>query len=79
MSILTAPHFHNEEAAQAFVEASIWSNGPMCPNCGAAEEHIGELKGHGAAQKNKVLSLVGRASARARSMIVDNLKVAASG
>lgn len=45
MSILSAPHFHNEEAAYEFVEARVWPNGPTCPHCGAAEEHIGELKG----------------------------------
>jgi transposase-like protein len=34
MSILSAPYFHNEEAAYAFVEARIWPNGPVCPKCG---------------------------------------------
>ena len=34
MSHLSAPHFHNEEAAYAFVEARIWPNGPVCPHCG---------------------------------------------
>lgn len=34
MSILSAPHFHNEEAAYAFVEARIWANGRVCPHCG---------------------------------------------
>lgn len=34
MSILSAPHFHNEEAAYEFVEARVWPNGPQCPNCG---------------------------------------------
>jgi transposase-like protein len=33
-SILSAPHFHNEEAAYAFVEARIWANGRVCPHCG---------------------------------------------
>jgi transposase-like protein len=32
--ILSAPHFHNEEAAYAYVEARIWSNGRVCPKCG---------------------------------------------
>lgn len=34
MSILSAPYFHNEEAAYAFVEARLWPNGPVCPKCG---------------------------------------------
>lgn len=33
-SVLSAPHFHNEEAAYAFVEARIWANGRVCPHCG---------------------------------------------
>jgi transposase-like protein len=44
-SILSAPHFHNEEAAYAFVETRLWPQGPMCPHCGAAREHVGKLKG----------------------------------
>lgn len=34
MSILSAPYFHNEEAAYAFVEARLWPQGPVCPKCG---------------------------------------------
>src|ERR1700742_3790495 len=33
-SVLSAPHFHNEEAAFAYVEAQLWPNGPVCPHCG---------------------------------------------
>ena len=33
-SILSAPYFHNEEAAYAFVEARLWPRGPVCPRCG---------------------------------------------
>src|SRR5438477_2049441 len=36
-SILSAAHFHNEEAAYAFVEARIWGAGPVCPHCGCVE------------------------------------------
>lgn len=43
--ILTAPQFHNEEAAFAHVERLLWPNGPVCPHCGATEEHIGRLTG----------------------------------
>jgi transposase-like protein len=34
MSILSAPYFHNEEAAYEFVEARLWPRGPSCPKCG---------------------------------------------
>ena len=37
MSILSAPHFHNEEAAYAYVEARLWPQGPVCPHCGGVE------------------------------------------
>lgn len=44
-SVLSAPHFHNEEAAFAYVEALLWPNGPTCPHCGSTEEKIGRLSG----------------------------------
>jgi len=44
MSNLSAPHFHNEEAAYAYVEARIWPNGPVCPHCGGVER-IGKMGG----------------------------------
>jgi transposase-like protein len=34
MSILSEPHFHNEAAAFARLEAIVWPNGPFCPRCG---------------------------------------------
>ena len=37
MSHLSAPHFHNEEAAFAFVEGILWPAGPVCPHCGGVE------------------------------------------
>jgi len=37
VSALSAPHFHNEEAAFAFVEARVWPEGPTCPHCGGVE------------------------------------------
>jgi transposase-like protein len=44
--ILTAPHFHNEEAAFAYVEGHLWPEGPVCPHCGnCAGERIGRLTG----------------------------------
>ncbi len=34
MSILSAPHFHDEAAAFARVEKVIWPDGPVCHHCG---------------------------------------------
>jgi transposase-like protein len=36
-SVLSDKHFHNEEAAYAFVEARLWPQGPVCPHCGGVE------------------------------------------
>ncbi|MCR9062017.1 MAG: IS1595 family transposase [Rhodobacteraceae bacterium] len=44
MSILSAEHFHNEEAAYAWVEARLWPNGPVCPKCGETHR-VGKLTG----------------------------------
>jgi transposase-like protein len=45
-SILSAPHFHNEEAAFAYVEGQLWPNGPVCPHCGNVDaDRIGRLQG----------------------------------
>ena len=45
-SILSAAHFHNEDAAFAYVEAHLWPNGPVCPHCGNVEQaRIGRLQG----------------------------------
>jgi len=44
--ILTAPHFHNEQAAFNYVEAHLWPEGPVCPHCGNCDgERIGRLTG----------------------------------
>jgi transposase-like protein len=44
--VLTQAHFHNEEAAFAYVEAHLWPEGPVCPHCGNADgERIGRLTG----------------------------------
>jgi transposase-like protein len=36
-SALSAPHFHDEAAAFAHVEALLWPNGPVCPHCGCTD------------------------------------------
>jgi transposase-like protein len=43
-SVLSALHFHNEEAAYAFLEARIWPTGPVCPHCGSVER-ISKMNG----------------------------------
>lgn len=44
VSALSAPHFHSEEAAYAYVEARIWPEGPVCPHCGGVDR-IGKMGG----------------------------------
>ncbi len=44
MSALSAPHFHDEDAAYTYVEARIWPEGPVCPHCGGFDR-IGKMGG----------------------------------
>jgi transposase-like protein len=44
MSILSEPHFHNEAAAIARLEAIVWPQGPFCPRCGGFDR-ITPVKG----------------------------------
>jgi transposase-like protein len=41
--VLSEPYFHNEDAAFAYVEATLWPYGPVCPHCKATAEKIGAL------------------------------------
>ena len=41
---LSAPHFNNEDAAFAYVEARLWPTGPVCPHCGETER-VGRMGG----------------------------------
>src|SRR5271154_759546 len=43
-SIFSAPHFNDEAAAYAFVEAHLWASGRVCPHCGVVDQS-GRLKG----------------------------------
>ena len=36
-SVLSAKHYHDEDAAFAYVERHVWPNGPTCPHCGGVE------------------------------------------
>jgi transposase-like protein len=33
-SVLSAPHYNNEDEAFAYVEAALWLTGPVCSHCG---------------------------------------------
>jgi transposase-like protein len=44
MSVLSAPHFHNEAAAIARLEAIVWPQGAYCPRCGGFDR-ITPVKG----------------------------------
>jgi len=43
-SVLNAPHFHDEEAAYAFVEAKLWPHGPVCFHC-KGTDRVGKMAG----------------------------------
>ena len=44
--VLDADHFHNEDAAFAYVEAQLWPLGPVCPHCQNDDTaKIGRLSG----------------------------------
>ena len=36
-SVLSAKHFHDEQAAYEWVESHLWPNGPVCPRCKGTE------------------------------------------
>lgn len=42
-SAFAAKHFHNEDAAREWFEASRWPNGPVCPHC-QTEKHYATKK-----------------------------------
>ena len=43
-SVLSAKHFHDDEAAYKFLEARVWPHGPTCPHCGGFER-ISKMEG----------------------------------
>ncbi len=46
MTDLTAPMFHDEDAARDYFEAQRWPHGPYCPHCGNIDpEAIHKLAG----------------------------------
>jgi transposase-like protein len=43
-SIISADHFHNEQAAYDFIESKIWPNGPVCPHS-ESRERMNKMNG----------------------------------
>jgi transposase-like protein len=43
-SVLSSPHFHDEAAAYAFVEAKLWPHGPVCFHCKSGDR-VGKMTG----------------------------------
>jgi transposase-like protein len=43
-SVLDAKHFHDEEAAFAYLETRLWPTGPICPKCGGFDR-ISKMQG----------------------------------
>lgn len=37
MSVLSAPYFHDADAARVELERTLWPAGPVCPRCGGKE------------------------------------------
>jgi len=44
-SVLSAPHFHDEAAAFAYVEARVWPTGCICPHCGGEGVALNGVRG----------------------------------
>jgi transposase-like protein len=44
-SVLDAKHFHDEQAAYAYLEARVWPKGPVCPRCGLHRRRIRKMSG----------------------------------
>lgn len=39
MTALTAPHFHDDDKARAYLESVRWANGVVCPHCKSTGDH----------------------------------------
>jgi transposase-like protein len=46
MNNLTAPHFHDNDAARVYLEGVRWPNGPVCPHCKSENEYRLEGEAH---------------------------------
>jgi transposase-like protein len=45
MSVLSQPHFHDENAAFAYLESIVWADGVSCPHCGVTSGRVYDLSG----------------------------------
>ena len=45
MSVLSAPHFHDEAKAFEYLESVIWADGVTCPHCGVVSGRVYDLSG----------------------------------
>jgi transposase-like protein len=45
MSVPSAPHFHDEAKAFAFLESVVWADGVTCPHCGVVGGKVYDLSG----------------------------------
>lgn len=45
MSVLSAPHFHDEAEAFRFLESIVWAGGVVCPHCGVTGGRVYDLSG----------------------------------
>lgn len=45
MSVLSSPHFHDEEKAFAYLESIVWADGVVCPHCGVTGGRVYDLSG----------------------------------
>lgn len=43
--LLKNPIFNDEAKAREWLEARVWPQGPVCPHCGVASEHVTKLEG----------------------------------
>jgi len=43
MSVLSAPHFHDEAKAFEFLERILWADGAVCPHCGVTGGRVYDL------------------------------------
>jgi transposase-like protein len=56
MSIISRQPFHDEETAFAYLERTLWPNGPVCPHCGTIGTAT-KLKGAGKGKRPARLGL----------------------
>lgn len=51
-SVLSAPRFHDEQAAFDHIEALLWPNGPVCPHCGGEGYSLKPVIGKASVRKD---------------------------